>query len=67
MIYQNICSAQTQEQPLLAILIDPDKFVVEYAFAKAYLEKIPSQTTHILVGGSSNASQHIEDVVILLK
>lgn len=65
--YQHIHSAQTQGRRLLAILIDPDKFVVESAFAKAYLEKIPSQTTHILVGGSTNASNTIEAVVELLK
>ncbi|MFC4635293.1 geranylgeranylglyceryl/heptaprenylglyceryl phosphate synthase [Dokdonia ponticola] len=65
--YQHIQTAQTQGRRLLAILIDPDGFKVEYAFAKAYLEKIPSQTTHILVGGSTNASQTIEAVVELLK
>jgi len=65
--YQHIQTAQTQGRRLLAILIDPDGFEVEYAFAKAYLEKIPSQTTHILVGGSTNASQTIETVVELLK
>lgn len=65
--YQHIQTAQTQGRRLLAILIDPDGFEVEHAFAKAYLEKIPSQTTHILVGGSTNASQTIEAVVTLLK
>ena len=66
-LYQDIHTAQVQGKSLLAILIDPDKFVTEYAFAKAYLEKIPSQATHFLVGGSSNASQHIEAVVHILK
>jgi putative glycerol-1-phosphate prenyltransferase len=66
-LYQHIHTAQTQGRQLLAILIDPDKFVVESAFAKAYVEKIPSQTTHILVGGSTNASKTIEIVVELLK
>ncbi len=66
-LYQNIHTAQVQGKSLLAILIDPDKFVAEYAFAKAYLEKTPSQTTHFLVGGSSDASQHIEAVVRILK
>ena len=66
-LYQHIHSAQTQGKRLLAILIDPDKFVGESAFAKAYLEKIPSQTTHILVGGSTNASNTIEAVVEVLK
>ncbi|WP_299214539.1 geranylgeranylglyceryl/heptaprenylglyceryl phosphate synthase [uncultured Dokdonia sp.] len=66
-LYQHIHLAQTQGKRLLAILIDPDKFVVESAFAKAYIEKIPTQTTHIFVGGSTNASKTIETVVALLK
>ena len=66
-LYQHIHTAQTQGRRLLAILIDPDKFVGESAFAKAYVEKIPSQTTHILVGGSTNASNTIEAVVEVLK
>ena len=66
-LYQDIHTAQVQGKSLLAILIDPDKFVAEYAFAKAYLEKTPSQTTHFFVGGSSDASQHIEAVVRILK
>ena len=66
-LHKDMHTAQIQGKPLLAILIDPDKFVAEYAFAKAYLEKIPSQTTHFLVGGSSDASQHIEAVVRILK
>ena len=66
-LHKDIHTAQIQGTSLLAILIDPDKFVAEYAFAKAYLEKTPSQTTHFLVGGSSDASQHIEAVVRILK
>lgn len=66
-LYQDIHTAQLQKKQLLAILIDPDKFVAEYAFAKAYIEKIPSQTTHFLVGGSTDASQHIEAVVRIIK
>ena len=53
-LHKDIHTAQIQGTSLLAILIDPDKFVAEYAFAKAYLEKTPSQTTHFLVGGSSD-------------
>lgn len=52
---------------LLAILIDPEKFEVEHAFAKAYLEKIPPQTTHLLVGGSTDPQNNTHDVVLLLK
>lgn len=66
-LYKNIYTAQTQNKQLLAILIDPDKFVAEHAFAKAYLEKLPSQTTHILVGGSTDPENSIEIVVKTLK
>ena len=55
------------KNPLLAILIDPEKFVINDAFAKAYLEKIPSQTTHLLVGGSTDPDNKTEAVVKLLK
>ena len=47
----------------LAILIDPEKFVAENAFAKAYLSKIPHETTHILVGGSTDREKNTEEVV----
>jgi len=59
--------ARKEQSQLLAILIDPEKFVVDNAFAKAYLEKIPSQTTHLFVGGSTDPEQKIEVVVQLLK
>jgi len=51
----------------LAILIDPEKFVIEDAFAKAYIAKIPSVTTHILVGGSSDTILVTQNVVQLIK
>ncbi|MEP0264748.1 geranylgeranylglyceryl/heptaprenylglyceryl phosphate synthase [Dokdonia sp.] len=66
-LYQNIHTAQTQNKRLLAILIDPDKFVAASAFAKAYLQKLPSQTTHIFVGGSTDPENSIETVVKTLK
>ena len=52
---------------LLAILIDPEKFELTPAFAKAYLKKLPPQTTHILVGGSTDPDQKTEAVVQRLK
>lgn len=51
----------------LAILIDPDKFEMNHAFAKAYLKKIPPTTTHLLIGGSTDPDQKITPVVKLLK
>lgn len=63
----SILDSFKNKSPLLAILIDPEKFEVEYAFAKAYLEKIPAQTTHLLVGGSTDPQQLTEKVAQLLK
>lgn len=63
-IYQNILNA-TERQ--LAILIDPDKFELNSAFAKAYLKKIPTTTTHLFIGGSTDPNQKTAAVVQLLK
>lgn len=63
-IYQNILKSPVK---LLAILIDPDKFEENSAFAKAYLKKIPSTTTHIFIGGSTDPNEKIEAVVRLIK
>ena len=52
---------------LLSILIDPEKFEVDTVFAKAYLQKLPAQTTHLLVGGSTDPENKAEMVVQLLK
>ena len=63
----SILESFNNKSPLLAILIDPEKFEVEYAFAKAYLDKIPATTTHLLVGGSTDPNQKTQEVVQLLK
>lgn len=63
-IYQNI---QKSPLKLLAILIDPDKFEMNSAFAKAYLKKIPTTTTHLFIGGSTDPDQKIAVVVRLIK
>jgi putative glycerol-1-phosphate prenyltransferase len=52
---------------LLAILIDPEKFELSYAFAKAYLQKLPSKTTHLLLGGSTDPKNTIKKAAQLLK
>lgn len=66
-IYKNILQAQKQNRKLLSILIDPDKFEVDYAFAKEYLNKLPSSTTHLFIGGSTDKEGKTEAVVKLLK
>ena len=76
-IYQDIVQAINQKQPLLAILIDPDKFpddgvsavstTLSTSFAQAYLKKIPHTTTHIFIGGSTDVAQKTEKVVESIK
>ena len=63
----SILEALKNKTQLLAILIDPEKFELTPAFAKAYLKKLPPQTTHILVGGSTDPDQKTEAVVQRLK
>ena len=74
--YQNMLVSIQKEEKLLAILLDPDKFPfstrsttieIDLAFAKAYLKKIPQQTTHLLIGGSTDAYGKTNDVVRTLK
>ena len=56
-----------KKNKLLAILIDPEKFETNFAFAKAYLDKIPATTTHLFVGGSTDPDQKTQKVVKFLK
>lgn len=50
-LYQTFTEAITLEKKLLAILIDPDKFRVEQA--AEFLRRVPLETTHIFIGGST--------------
>ncbi|MDT0556431.1 geranylgeranylglyceryl/heptaprenylglyceryl phosphate synthase [Patiriisocius hiemis] len=58
-------SIVTSEKKLLAILIDPDKFYEENV--SHFLSRIPVQTTHIFVGGSTVANNKTEVTVKALK
>ncbi|MFN3967637.1 geranylgeranylglyceryl/heptaprenylglyceryl phosphate synthase [Flavobacterium sp.] len=65
-IYQEIRQAKSDNQKLLAILLDPDKLDLEKA--TDLVTKInQSPATHILVGGSSFEGNHLDELVILLK
>ncbi len=66
MLYDQIVSAKKQNQKLLAILIDPDKVVIENvaSLAKKIMQ---SPATHLLVGGSSFDGNHLDDILISLK
>ncbi|MBI6117163.1 phosphoglycerol geranylgeranyltransferase [Salegentibacter maritimus] len=63
--YAEISRASTKGEKLLAILIDPDKF--KEPEAEAYLKRIPKETSHIFVGGSSVAKCKTEKTVNSIK
>ena len=65
-IYQNILSAKQQNKKLLAVLIDPEKVVLENLFS--FFEKVhQSIATHIFVGGSTDKNNATEKVVAAIK
>jgi len=65
-IYQQIVNSKIKEQKLLAILLDPDKLVVEDL--SNLIQKInQSPATHIFVGGSSFNGTHLDELIIALK
>lgn len=64
-IYNDIYNAYLNNQKLLAILIDPEKFQTEKT--RIFLNKIPASTTHLFVGGSTSTQKQTETVVLALK
>jgi len=65
-IYQNIVSAKSNGKKLLAVLIDPDKMLiqnVEHIIAKVN----QSVATHIFVGGSEVSEGLTERLVFEIK
>lgn len=65
-IYTDILHAKSNDQKLLAILLDPDKLTI--AAVPDLAEKIKqSPATHILVGGSSFLGNHLCDLIVALK
>lgn len=63
--YTEISQAVANGKKLIAILIDPDKF--NEAEAAVYLKKIPKETTHIFVGGSTVPNFKTEKTVKVIK
>jgi len=63
--YAKISQVTNHGGKLLAILIDPDKF--NEAEATSYLKKIPKETTHIFVGGSTVEKLKTEETVKSIK
>lgn len=65
LFYNAILKSVAANEKLLAILIDPDKF--ETSEVDSFLNKIPNNTTHLFVGGSTVANGETESVVKALK
>ena len=66
MFYEQILSAKKESKKLLAILIDPDKVVMNYISVLTTKIKL-SPATHIFVGGSSFEGNHLDEIIIRLK
>lgn len=64
-ILKSIRRAAKNQQRLLSILIDPDKF--DLSKTEAFLNRIPDSTNYLLVGGSKVENGHTEVVVSQLK
>ena len=64
-LMEDILDAQADGKELLAVLIDPDKFDPETT--TDFLDNIPKQTTHLLVGGSTVPKGKTQPVVKSLK
>ena len=65
-IYKEILNSKIANQKLLAILIDPDKVVIE--LISILVDKInQSPATHIFIGGSSFNGDHLDDIISKLK
>ncbi len=63
--YKTFLKSVAENEKQLAILIDPDKF--DISEIKSFLKKIPKETTHLFVGGSTVANGETEKTVKALK
>lgn len=65
MEYKLIVSALKENRKLLAILVDPDVFVIPET--EGFLETLPNETSHIFVGGSTVEEGKTELLISELK
>ncbi len=63
--YKSFLKSIAEKEQQLAILVDPDKF--DISETKSFLNKIPKETTHLFVGGSTVANGETEETVKALK
>jgi phosphoglycerol geranylgeranyltransferase len=64
-IYQALLKMISEEEKGLAVLIDPDKFLISET--GLFLEQIPKLATHIFIGGSTVFEKQTEAVVSAVK
>ena len=64
-LYESFTEATLLGKKLLAILIDPDKFELEHT--ASFLRKLPTDTSHIFVGGSTVSAGATETLVNTIK
>lgn len=62
---KSLQDAQKSKVPLLAVLIDPDKF--DWFNAPEFVRKLPLQTTHLFIGGSTVQPGATKRVISALK
>ncbi|MEM7084879.1 MAG: geranylgeranylglyceryl/heptaprenylglyceryl phosphate synthase [Bacteroidota bacterium] len=60
-LYESFTQASLLGKKLLAVLIDPDKF--ELTHTASFLRNLPSDTSHIFVGGSTVSAGETESLV----
>lgn len=64
-VYQNILNIISENKKGLAILIDPEKFLVSET--RTFLKKIPKDASHIFIGGSTGLDKEMEETVEAVK
>lgn len=65
-LYNNIVSAKSTGQPLLAVLLDPDK--IEWENLGALVDKLcKSPATHVFIGGSRVFTDRIDELILEIK
>ena len=65
-IYSQLLQAKSENKKLLAILLDPDKIVLEN-IADLISKINQSPATHIFIGGSHVENNIIDELIILIK
>ncbi len=63
--YKSFLKSVAEKDKQLAILIDPEKFNI--SLTKSFLNRIPIETTHLFVGGSTVSNGETEEAVKALK